>query len=89
MQVTKEVKKNLFKEFGGSENNTGSTEGQIAMFTARINHISEHLKTNRNDHANTLSLLKLVGKRRRLLNYLMRKDLNGYRTLIEKLNIRK
>lgn len=89
MQVTKEVKKNLFKEFGGNEANTGSTEGQIALFTARINHISDHLKTNKNDHANTRSLLKLVGKRRRLLNYLMREDLNGYRSLIEKLNIRK
>ncbi|MBX2903211.1 MAG: 30S ribosomal protein S15 [Chitinophagales bacterium] len=89
MQVTKEVKKNLFKEFGGNENNTGSTEGQIALFTNRINHISEHLKTNKNDHANTRSLLKMVGKRRRLLNYLMRENLNGYRSLIEKLNIRK
>ena len=89
MQVTKEVKKNLFKEFGGNENNTGSTEGQIALFTHRINHISEHLKTNKNDHANTRSLLKMVGKRRRLLNYLMRENLSGYRSLIEKLNIRK
>ena len=89
MQVTKEVKKNLFKEFGGNENNTGSTEGQIALFTNRINHISEHLKTSKNDHANTRSLLKMVGKRRRLLNYLMRENLNGYRSLIEKLNIRK
>jgi small subunit ribosomal protein S15 len=89
MQVTKEVKRNLFKEFGGSESNTGSAEAQIALFTARINHISEHLKSNKNDHANTRSLLKLVGKRRRLLNYLMREDLNAYRKLIEKLNIRK
>ncbi|MCS6819592.1 MAG: 30S ribosomal protein S15 [Chitinophagales bacterium] len=89
MKVTKEIKKSIFKEFGNSETNTGSVEGQIALFTARINHISEHLKQNKKDHSNTRALLKLVGKRRRLLNYLMKKDLNGYRALIEKLNIRK
>lgn len=89
MQVTKEVKKEIFKGFGGKETNTGSTEGQIALFTKRINHISEHLKSNKKDFANTRSLLIMVGKRRRLLNYLMRTDLNGYRALIEKLNIRK
>ena len=89
MQVTKEVKKNIFKEFGGSEKNTGSTEAQIALFTNRINHISDHLKTNRKDHSNTRALLIMVGKRRRLLNYLMKNDLNGYRALIEKLGLRK
>lgn len=89
MQATKEIKENIFKEFGGKSTNTGSTEGQIALFTHRINHISEHLKTNKKDHANTRALLMLVGKRRRLLNYLMRNDLNGYRSLIEKLGIRK
>ncbi len=89
MQVTKEVKKNIFKEFGGAEKNTGSTEAQIALFTSRINHISDHLKTNRKDHSNTRALLIMVGKRRRLLNYLMKKNLNGYRSLIEKLGIRK
>ncbi|HRN93347.1 MAG: 30S ribosomal protein S15 [Chitinophagales bacterium] len=89
MQATKEIKENIFKEFGGKATNTGSTEGQIALFTHRINHISEHLKTNKKDHANTRALLMLVGKRRRLLNYLMRNDLNGYRSLIEKLGIRK
>ena len=89
MQVTSEVKKNIFKTYGGSEKNTGSTAGQIALYTERINHISGHLTTNRKDYANTRSLLKLVGKRRRLLNYMMKEDLNGYRKLIEKLNIRK
>lgn len=89
MQVTKEVKKNIFKEFGGSEKNTGSTSAQIAMFTQRINHIASHLETNKKDHANTRALLKMVGRRRRLLKYLMQEDLMGYRALIEKLNIRK
>ncbi|MBP7389983.1 MAG: 30S ribosomal protein S15 [Chitinophagales bacterium] len=89
MQVTSEVKKNIFKTYGGSEKNTGSTAGQIALYTERINHISGHLTTNRKDYANTRSLLKLVGKRRRLLNYMMKEDLMGYRALIEKLNIRK
>jgi len=89
MQVTKEVKKNIFTEFGGAEKNTGSTEGQIALFTSRINHISDHLKTNRKDHSNTRALLIMVGKRKRLLNYLAKRNLNGYRTLIAKLGIRK
>lgn len=89
MQVTKEVKKNIFTEFGGAESNTGSTEGQIALFTSRINHISDHLKTNRKDHSNTRALLIMVGKRKRLLNYLAKKNLNGYRALIAKLGIRK
>jgi small subunit ribosomal protein S15 len=89
MQVTKEVKKNIFAEYGGSEKNTGSTEAQIALFTSRINHISDHLKTNRKDHSNTRALLIMVGKRKRLLNYLAKKNLNGYRALIAKLGIRK
>ena len=89
MQVTAEGKKNIFKTYGGSEKNTGSTEGQIALYTERINHISGHLTTNKGDHANTRALLRLVGKRRALLNYLMKQDLTGYRQLIEKLNIRK
>lgn len=89
MKLTTETKKQLFKNFGGSEKNTGSTEAQIALFTERINHISQHLSSNKKDHANTRSLLKLVGKRRRLLNYLSKENLNGYRSLIEKLGIRK
>jgi small subunit ribosomal protein S15 len=87
--VSREVKKNLFKEHGGKESNTGSTAAQIALFTARINHITSHLDTNKKDHSGTRSLLMLVGKRRRLLNYLMKEDLAAYRQLIDKLNIRK
>ena len=89
MQVTSEVKKSLFNQYGGAEKNTGSTTAQIALFTERINHISGHLETNKLDHSSTRSLVKMVGQRKRLLNYLMKKDLNGYRTLIAKLNIRK
>jgi small subunit ribosomal protein S15 len=89
MQVTAEVKRKVFKDFGGSEKNSGSTAGQIALFTERINHISDHLSTNKLDHSSTRSLLMLVGKRRRLLNYMMKQDLPAYRLLIEKLNIRK
>jgi small subunit ribosomal protein S15 len=89
MPLTKERKKEIFKTFGGSEVNTGSTEAQIAHFTERINMISGHLKSNKKDHSSTLSLLKMVGRRRRLLNYLAKQDLSGYRALIEKLNLRK
>lgn len=89
MKLTTETKKELFKTYGGSEKNTGSTEAQIALFTERINHISDHLKTNKKDFSNTRSLVKMVGRRRRLLNYLSVQDLNGYRALIEKLGIRK
>ena len=89
MKLTTETKQELFKTYGGSAKNTGSTEAQIALFTERINHISFHLSTNKKDHSNTRSLLKLVGKRRRLLNYLSKQNLNGYRALIEKLGIRK
>jgi small subunit ribosomal protein S15 len=87
--LTTDAKKEIFKTYGGSEKNTGSTEGQIALFTERINFISGHLKTAKKDHVSTLSLLKLVGKRRRLLNYLAKQDITGYRALIEKLGIRK
>jgi small subunit ribosomal protein S15 len=89
MHLTTDAKKEIFKTYGGSEKNTGSTEGQIALFTERINFISGHLKTAKKDHVSTLSLLKLVGKRRRLLNYLAKQDITGYRALIEKLGIRK
>ena len=87
--LTTEKKQTFFKEFGGNETNTGSTEAQIAMFTERIAHITGHLKDNKKDFSSTKALVTLVGKRRRLLNYLAHKDLNGYRALIEKLNLRK
>jgi small subunit ribosomal protein S15 len=89
MPVTAERKKEIVKEFGGADNNTGSVESQIAIFTERINHLTEHLREHKKDHATKRSLLMLVGKRRRFLNYLMRKDINAYRALIAKLNIRR
>jgi small subunit ribosomal protein S15 len=87
--LTAEKKQELFNEHGGAPTNTGSTEGQIALFTYRIQSLSEHLKTNKKDHSSRRALLSLVGKRRRLLNYLASKDITKYRALIEKLGIRK
>ena len=89
MSITTEEKKDIFKTHGGAEANTGSTEAQIALFTHRINHLTEHLKDNKKDHASRRGLLKLVGKRRRLLNYLMKNDITKYRALIQELGIRK
>ena len=87
--LTKEKREEIFNEYGGSEKNTGSTEGQIALFTYRIQKLSEHLKENRKDHSCRRTLLTLVGKRKRLLQYLAHKDIQKYRDLIEKLGIRK
>ncbi len=88
--LTADAKKEYFKEYGGSETNTGSVEAQVAMFTHRIAHITEHLKNNnKKDYSSTRSLIKMVGQRRSLLNYLAKKDINKYRALIEKLNLRK
>lgn len=89
MSLTAEDKKDIFKKYAGSEENTGSTEGQIALLTKRINDLTDHLKANSKDHASRRGLLKLVGKRRRLLNYLMKKDIEKYRELIADLGIRK
>ncbi|SFR32178.1 small subunit ribosomal protein S15 [Robiginitalea myxolifaciens] len=89
MYLSSEVKKEIFKKHGGSETNTGSTEGQIALFTHRINHLTQHLKANRKDFNTERSLVKLVGKRRSLLDYLKKKDIEKYRSLIKELNIRK
>lgn len=89
MYLTKEVKKELFKKHGGNENNTGSTEGQVALFTHRINHLTGHLKKNHKDFNTERSLVMLVGKRRSLLDYLKKKDIVKYRELIAELNIRK
>jgi len=87
--LTKEQKQEIFKEFGGSETNTGSAEAQIALFTHRIKGLSEHLKVNVKDHSSRKALLALVGKRKKLLGYLADKDIEGYRALIEKLGLRK
>ncbi len=89
MYLSKENKKEIFKKHGKSESDTGSAEGQIALFTARINHLTEHLKNNRKDFNTERSLVMMVGKRKSLLNYLKNKDINRYREIIKKLNLRK
>lgn len=89
MYLTSEIKKGIFKNHGGSEANTGSTEGQIALFTHRINHLTEHLKGNRKDFGTQKALLDLVGKRRKLLDYLKDRDIEKYRALLQELNLRK
>jgi small subunit ribosomal protein S15 len=87
--LTKEKVSTFFTEFGGQSTNTGSIEGQIALLTERINRISEHLQKNKHDFATHRGLMKLVGQRKRLLTYLSKHNLQGYRTLIEKLGLRK
>jgi len=89
MPLTKEKKANIFQNFGGGESKTGSIEGQIALVTERINQIANHLQTNKKDFSTHRGLMHLVGKRKRLLNYLQKQNLEGYRKLIEKLGIRK
>lgn len=87
--LTKETKEDIFKEYGGNTFNSGSTEAQVALFTFRINHLSQHLRENKKDHSCRRSLLTMVGKRKKLLRYLAKKDISEYRSLIEKLGIRK
>lgn len=89
MYLTKEEKSKLFAQYGKNDKDTGSTEGQIALFTKRIGHISEHLKTNKKDFNSERSLVHMVGKRRRLLDYLKKKDIERYRTIIKELGLRK
>jgi small subunit ribosomal protein S15 len=89
MPLTKERKSKIFADFGGKEANTGSIEGQIALLTERISQISGHLQGNKKDFSTHRGLMQLVGKRKRLLNYLQKHNLTGYRQLIEKLGIRK
>ncbi|MCL9807972.1 30S ribosomal protein S15 [Flavobacterium luminosum] len=89
MYLTKETKAEIFAKHGGKAENTGSAEGQIALFTFRINHLTEHLKRNRHDYNTERSLVKLVGKRRSLLDYLKNTEINRYRAIIKELNIRK
>ena len=89
MYLTLEIKKNIFKEYGQSEFDTGSIDGQIALFTFRIRHLTEHVKSNKKDAVTERSLVRLVGKRRKLLDYLKKNDVERYRELIKKLNIRK
>ena len=89
MYLTKEKIQNIFKDNGSSEKDTGSIEGQIALFTTRINHLTDHLKSNKKDYNTERSLLKMVGKRKSLLSYLKNKDINKYRAIIKKLSLRK
>ena len=89
MSVTKEKIEKITKEFGKKDNNTGSTETQIAVLTERIKNITSHLKNNKKDHSGRRGLVILVSKRRKLLNYLRRTDVNSSKSILEKLNIRK
>ena len=89
MYLTTEKKAELFAKHGKSATDTGSAEGQIALFTFRINHLSQHLKKNHKDYATEKSLVKLVGKRKRLLDYLKNKDIARYRAIIAELGLRK
>ena len=89
MGITKEEKLEIIKRFGKNEKDSGRTEVQIALLTRRIIHLTEHLKTHRKDHHSRRGLLKLVGQRRRLLNYLAKKDIQRYRNLIKELGLRR
>jgi len=89
MTIEKEKIKELTNDFGKNNNDTGSSEAQIAIITERINNITSHLKSNKKDHSGRRGLVILVSKRRRLLNYLRKNNLTNYQNVIEKLNIRK
>lgn len=87
--LTKERKQELFTTYGGSPTNTGSVEAQIAMLTERIKHISGHMQSNKKDFSSNRGLIKLVGQRKQLLAYLAKTNLEGYRSLLVKLGLRK
>ncbi|HBX53062.1 MAG: 30S ribosomal protein S15 [Bacteroidetes bacterium RIFOXYA12_FULL_35_11] len=84
-----EKKKEIFTKYGKSNTNTGSSEGQVALFSYRIDHLTSHLKVNKKDFSTQRALVKLVGKRRRLLNYLKDNNIERYRAIIKELNLRK
>lgn len=89
MYLNTEVKQEIFTKHSGNATNTGSAEGQIALFSHRINHLTQHLKVNPKDFGTQRSLIALVGKRRKLLNYLIAKDIQRYRNIISVLGLRK
>ena len=89
MYIDSSKKRDIFKKFGKGESDTGSAEGQIALFTHRIKHLTDHLKTNKKDFNTQRSLISLVGKRRDQLDYLKNKDIERYRAIIKKLKIRR
>jgi small subunit ribosomal protein S15 len=89
MSLTKEAKQEIVQKHGSSQTDTGSTEVQVALLTQRINQLTEHLRTHPKDHYSRRGLLKLVGRRRRLLQYLQKRNLEGYRALIQELGLRR
>ena len=89
MTIAKDDIEDIIKEYGKTDANSGSSEVQIAIFTKRINNITSHLKTNKKDHSGRRGLVNLVSKRKKLLNYLKKNNLENYKTILEKLNIRK
>ena len=89
MYLTSEKKAEFFEKFGKSVTDTGSTEGQIALFSFRIAHLTEHLKKNKKDYSTQRALVKLVGKRRSFLNYLAQKDIERYRAIVKELGLRR
>jgi small subunit ribosomal protein S15 len=89
MTLTTERKREIAVKFGANERDTGSTKVQVALLTERINHLTEHLREQKRDHHSRRGLLMLVGQRRRFLDYLRRSDLEGYRSLIKELGLRK
>jgi small subunit ribosomal protein S15 len=89
MTLTKEAKQEIIGKYGKSDTDTGSTQVQVALLTQRINELTEHLRTHKHDFYSRRGLLKLVGRRRRFLNYLQKEDLEGYRALIKELGIRR
>jgi small subunit ribosomal protein S15 len=89
LSLTKEAKQEIIQKHGRDESDTGSTNVQVALLTTRINELTEHLRTHPKDHYSRRGLLKLVGRRRRFLNYLQRNDLEGYRALIKELGLRR
>lgn len=89
MYLTVERKKELFAQYGKTATDTGSPESQIALYSERINHLTEHLRSNKKDFSTQMALLKLVGKRRRMLDYLKDIEIERYRNIIKSLNLRK
>jgi small subunit ribosomal protein S15 len=89
MSLTAEAKRDIVSKFGKSDDDTGSTEVQVALLTVRINHLTEHLREHKKDHHSRRGLLMLVGQRRRLLKYMQKTNLEGYRALIKELGLRR
>ena len=89
MTITAEEKQEIVQRFGKDSSDTGTTQVQVALLTHRINHLTEHLRTHQHDHHSRRGLLMLVGRRRRFLNYMQKRDLEGYRSLIRELGLRR